>query len=93
MLYDLRYKWEAIGLELGLARGELKNLKGDDDEKLRDVVEKWLKRRQLNPTWSTLAAALRQKTVDADNVADEIEEVFVKCMPVSKDRFLYFPYS
>ena len=77
MLYDIRYNWEGIGYELGLSRADLKNLKGDSEKNIGDVIEKWLKRRRLNPTWETLAAALRQKTVDADDVADKIEEKYL----------------
>ena len=77
-LYDIRYKWKAIGLELGLTRGDLNNLRRSDDENFEDVVEKWLKRRKLKPTWETLVTALRQKTVDEDGVADTIEDEYLK---------------
>ena len=77
-LYDIRYKWRAIGLELGLTVGELKNLRRSDEDNLDDVVEKWLKRCQLNPTWKTLVMALRQKTVDEGSVADAIEHLYLE---------------
>ena len=77
VLHDIRYKWEAIGIALGLSRADVNNLKGDDEKNLGDVIEMWLKRRHLKPTWTTLAAALQQKTVDAGNVADEIEEKYL----------------
>ena len=77
MLYDIRYAWKAIGIELGLSRADVNNLKHDNEENLGDVIEKWLKRSHLKPTWMSLAAALREKTVDADNIADEIEEKYL----------------
>ena len=77
-LFDIRYKWKNIGLELGLTRTELNNLRRSDEENLDDVVEMWLKRRQLNPTWKTLVTALRQKTVDEDSVADAIEQKYLE---------------
>ena len=73
ILHDARDKWEAIGEELGLKRSDLKHLKGDNYMKLGEVVEMWLQRRRLNPTWKTLADALREETVDREDIADKIE--------------------
>ena len=77
MLYNIRYNWKAIGYELGLSRLDLKHLQGDNEKNIRNVIEMWLKRHRLNPTWATLAAALRQKTVNADHIADEIEAKYL----------------
>ena len=68
-----RDKWEEIGEELGLGREDLKHLEGSKREKLRQVVEMWLQRSQLKPTWKSLADALREKEVDRPDLADEIE--------------------
>ena len=75
-LYDAQDKWEEIGEELGLTRFDLKHLTGDN-KKLGDVVEKWLKRSQLNLTWETLAKALREPRVDRHDIADKIESEYL----------------
>ena len=77
VLYDARDKWEKIGEEIGLTRSDLKHLTGDHYTKLGEVVEKWLQRRQLKPTWNALATALREKTVDRPDLADEIERKYL----------------
>ena len=76
-MYDARDKWEEIGEELGLTRSDLRHLTGNNYTKLGEVVEKWLQRRQLNPTWKTLAAVLREKTVDRPDLADDIERDYL----------------
>ena len=73
VLYDARDKWEPIGEELGLKRSDLKHLTGNNYQKLGHVVEMWLTRSQLNPTWQSFARALREPPVDRDDIADEIE--------------------
>ena len=78
LLYDIRYKWETIGYALGLTRADIKNLKGSDDEKLSEVVDKWLKRHKPSPTWETLVAVLRHTTVEADDIADMIEAKYLR---------------
>ena len=78
-LYDAQDKWEEIGEELGLKRPDLKHIKGDNDyKKLGQVVEKWLQRSELNPTWQKLADALREPPVDRDDVAGKIESKYLR---------------
>ena len=77
VLYDIRHKCKAIGYELGLSKRDLINLQGNDEENMSDVIEKWLRRHRLNPTWATLAAALREETVNANYIADEIEAKYL----------------
>ena len=73
LLFDARNKWEEIGEELGLRREDLRHISGNDDnKKLGEMLEKWLQRSQLNPTWQNLANALRQPQVDRGDIADKI---------------------
>ncbi len=80
---DARTKWRAIGIEFGFTPSDLDDIedrcgrKGNDCC-LQAVLEKWLKKRSLRPTWKSLVTVLGEDTVGEEGIAVDIEEKYVK---------------
>lgn len=69
-------KWYNIGLQLGIDAGELDSIREsehyDPDRCLTSTLKKWL-RSGFQPSWSSLASALRAPTVGLGHLADQID--------------------
>lgn len=66
-----------LGLTLGLNQPHVKNMR-DSDTFRDDVIASWLQKEDLvaktgEPTWNTLAKALRDRRVNKAKVADQIK--------------------
>ena len=75
-LIDFAHKWYDLGLQLELTEGTLETIKSDNPENsqhcLRKMLSTWLKIDPM-PTWQTLCAALRSRTVGAEKLASDLE--------------------
>jgi myosin heavy subunit len=77
-LYEAAPKWYDLGLVLGLDNTTLKKIRKDENDTndcFRETIAAWLESSSEAPkTWSTLADALKAKTVGLGHLATEIEK-------------------
>lgn len=75
-VWEGRAKWYNIGLALKLTPGTLDAIQTTNhrvvDDCLRAMLKKWLSEPELNPSWSGLATALRDITVNWSDIADQL---------------------
>ena len=78
---SISHKWYDLGLQLELEEGTLKTIKSDNPENsqhcLREMLSTWLKF-DPRPTWHTLCAALRSRTVGAETLASNLVAKYIK---------------
>ena len=78
LTFDACAKWESFGLELGLSPTTLDIIqKNSNDAEINfmNMLKIWLK---TKPTWDSLIAALRERTMGLPDVADQVEEEYEK---------------
>lgn len=82
IVYPARAKWRYIGLELGLTVNDLLHIestvRGSNDSRLTCMLVTWLERESLSPSWGSLLKALRAIDVDREDLAQLIEEKYLK---------------
>jgi hypothetical protein len=75
-VWEGRSKWYNIGLELGLTAGTLDAIKQtnhhDVDDCFRATLKEWLSSSDLKPTLSSLADALKSRTVGLAQLAEDV---------------------
>ena len=74
-VWDARAKWYDIGLELGIDPGTLDAIKSNNDnveDRLREMLRKWLNKIDPPPTNSQLAKALESRSVGYCHLAEQI---------------------
>ncbi len=80
-LWDIRYRWFIIGIELSLSHADLTNIKerysNDFDKCLPVMIEKWIKRKEPKATWAALVEALKEHPIQEEGVADDIEKKYI----------------
>ena len=86
MMYDARRKWRNIGGYFRLSESILENIdveNQNNDDRLRKVIIEWLKKFGGTDkcTWTQVALALRNHTVDREDLAQKVFEKY----PRSKD--------
>ena len=74
---DIKKKWKALGLQLGLKKPTLEGIEADKrdvaDCKM-EMLSKWLKQvDNSKPSWNSLVAALRNVLVEGSDIAKAIE--------------------
>ena len=72
-------KWYDIGIQLDFEDGELKNIGKDHAEvkdRLREMLNVWLKRVDPVPSWNALIDALKAPTVDEMRLAENLEKKY-----------------
>ncbi len=73
------YRWELIGIQLGLDMDILEIIKadcpGDVVKCLTKALQKWFNRTP-NPTWNEVIAALRTHALDEIQLAEELEQKY-----------------
>ena len=86
-LYDVRSKWEDIGIELRLDKSSLEAIKKEKlnnvGECLTEMISTYLKRVDLEPSWSAIVQALKAKAISETRLAEEIEQ---KCDQLSSQE-------
>ena len=73
-VYPAKAKWKFIGLNLGVPIGELDAIEGmssNPGEKLMATLAIWL-RRGIDTTWKALADAVGDKTVEHNDIKENI---------------------
>ena len=103
---DARSKWEEIGLQLNIRKPDLdaidKELRGNTQACLKEVITQWLKQVDPPPTWSAIISALNHPDVGYEQLAEEIvhkklhpieNKVLPKNIPTKQEsngfKFLY----
>ena len=76
-VWDARRKWHNLGLELRIPLSELNTIqdqhKNEFPDCLKAMLIQWLRRSNPPPTWTALAAALRDPILDEEDLAERIE--------------------
>ena len=92
-LYDVRSKWEDIGIELvgknetDAIKKEKANYVGDC---LTEMLSIYLKRDDPEPSWDSIIAALRVRAVGESRVAQKLEQRYLS-QPTSRQQNLLEP--
>ena len=81
LLYEAAHKWERIAIFLDFDTGTIANIKsksGTDEaeDKLLEVMKKWLSRTSPPPTTGTLVEMLKTRFVGEEKLAHDIEKYF-----------------
>ena len=70
-------KWEYIGMELKVNRGELDAIKKDNPGSSKDclkcMLSAWLKSANPRPSWEALADALKSSLVGEERLSEEVK--------------------
>lgn len=76
-LSEVKYKYDKIGMQLGISYGKLMELKKEDDP-LAASVDYWLKGnvKDVPLSWSSVVAALESRHVDEHGLAKEIKDKY-----------------
>ncbi len=81
-LWDVRYKWWTIGVELGLRLADLENIRAKHGKELAaclaDMVALWLTPAEPVATWAVLVSALQDRTVGEEGVAEDIAMEYLR---------------
>ena len=76
LLTDVNYLWNEIGIVLRVPNAKLKSLQQSNianSIKLNEVIQCWFDQRTTEVTWDTIIAAMRNKIVGQDCVAEKIK--------------------
>ena len=74
-VWEGRAKWYNIGLALKLTPGTLDAIRANHrfvEDCFSATLKKWLSVSKLHPSWSSLATALRDKTVGLQELAEQL---------------------
>lgn len=74
-MWEGRAKWYNIGLALKLTPGTLDAIRANHrfvEDCFSATLKEWLIVSKLHPSWSSLATALRDKTVGLQELADQL---------------------
>lgn len=82
LLIQLRFQvtpiWYKFGLALGISRDTLSRYIGyPDEECIVEVLDYWLRNREIKPTWRDVAKSL--KAVELCQLAENILNVYKSC--------------
>ena len=73
-VYDAKAKWKALGLKLGVPKGELDAIEYSNSsigQKLMETLDKWLQSGR-STTWKALAEAMGTATVGREDLKQKI---------------------
>ena len=80
-IVSISHKWYDLGLQLELEEGTPKTIKSDNPENSQHCLREMLSTRlkfDPRPTWHTLCAALRSRTVGAETLASNLVAKYIK---------------
>ena len=75
-LIGIKHIWYVLGLQLGLRTKTLEGIKAQYPQfeaALLEMLKQWLKQIEKPRTWKAMVRALRQKSVNEEETAREIE--------------------
>ena len=80
-LYDVRSKWENIGIELLLSKNDTDAIKRQHPslnplDCLTEMLSIYLKRKILEPSWDKIIAALKVRAIDESGLAYDLEQKY-----------------
>ena len=88
-LHDVRSKWEDVGIEL-LGKNETDAIKKERanncGECLTEILSIYLKRSNPEPSWSSIIAALRTRTVGESQLAQDLEQRYLSLTAPSRQQ-------
>lgn len=94
LLYEVKEKWYDIGIQLDIDVKILDKIRSEykDDVAscLREILTVWLLRE--NPSWGELAEALKAKTVNKIELAEEGKMACFFCWKLNLHNFSYINY-
>ena len=79
-LFGIKHIWYSLGLQLGLRNKTLEGIQAQYPQfeaALLEMLKQWLKQIQKPRTWKTIVRALRQKSVNEEETAREIEKKYL----------------
>ena len=83
-LWDVRSKWESIGIELSISKYDIEAIKKDRGNDVGDclveIISKYLKRVNPEPSWNSIVCALEAKAVGETQLAQELKRKYMECM-------------
>ena len=90
IMYDARRKWRNIGGYFRLSESILENIdveNQNNDDRLRKVIIEWLKKFGGTDkcTWTQVAMALRNHTVDREDLAQKVFEKYPRSKDIAND--------
>ena len=78
--WKARTDWMDIGIELNIIKTDLDAIEvakgGNPKHCLTEMITLWLKQVNPPPTWSALVTALKQPTIEYQQLAEEIEKIY-----------------
>ena len=81
-LIDIKHLWYVLGLQLGLGSRKLDGIKAkypnQFEDALLEMLKQWLKQTEKPRNWKAIVKALRQKSVNQEETAKEIESNCLK---------------
>ena len=73
-------EWFELGLALGLGYPTLNGIETDKttvNERKREMVRSWLQKKDgCTPSWQALVAALKDRLVERNDIAEQIEQKY-----------------
>ena len=71
--------WYDLGVHLGVSTGKLDKIEhGNYDNKLREMIKRWLKKANPQPCWEAIVAALKKDPLGEERLAQSIWERYCK---------------
>ena len=77
LTFDACDKWHSFGLELGLRVTTLDIIRqtyNRSEDQFTEMLSKWLRMTDPPPTWETLIAALKERTMGLHDVAERVKK-------------------
>ena len=94
-LAGLNKEWTNLGLALGLDHGIIEEIEsnhpGDVRKCVERIVEEWLKKRGKEPSWKILHEALTDELVRRPDIAEQINDRYLKPPSLGKEHPVYHP--
>ena len=96
-LWDARFKWRNLGIQLGTRIEDLETIgvknSNVPDSCFTDCIITWLRQTNPPPTWTTLIKALQSRTVGFHELAEHLERKYLQPIPITNhEEVIKFPH-
>ena len=78
--HKVAHKWKTLGIFLKIPIGRLDNIEAkhhDPEDRLREMLQVWLKQVHPPPTWASIINALDSDSLEEQWLAKELREKYV----------------